>query len=54
MALAERHRDTMMCGRTHGQPGLPMTFGFKAAVWAAELARHRERLGAGAAAVQVV
>ncbi len=42
--LARRHRDTVMCGRTHGQPGLPVTFGFKAAVWAAELARHRERL----------
>src|SRR5579859_7036501 len=22
-------RDTPMCGRTHGQPGLPVTFGFK-------------------------
>lgn len=42
--LARRHRDTVMCGRTHGQPGLPITFGFKAAVWASELARHRERL----------
>ena len=28
------HRDTVMLGRTHGQPGLPITFGFKAAVWA--------------------
>ena len=42
--LAERHRGTLMLGRTHGQPGLPITFGFKAATWAAELARHRERL----------
>jgi adenylosuccinate lyase len=42
--LAERHRRTVMLGRTHGQPGLPITFGFKAAVWADELARHRERL----------
>ena len=33
-----------MLGRTHGQPGLPITFGFKAAVWAAECARHLERL----------
>ncbi|MBW3603032.1 MAG: adenylosuccinate lyase family protein, partial [Actinobacteria bacterium] len=31
-------------GRTHGQPGLPITFGFKAAVWAAEVRRHLERL----------
>jgi adenylosuccinate lyase len=36
-----------MCGRTHGQPGLPITFGFKAAVWAAELSRHLERLRRG-------
>lgn len=44
LALARTHRDTVMCGRTHGQPGLPVTFGFKAAVWADELRRHRERL----------
>ena len=44
LGLARRHRGTVMLGRTHGQPGLPITFGFKAAVWAAELARHRERL----------
>ncbi|WP_037495798.1 class-II fumarase/aspartase family protein [Solirubrobacter soli] len=42
---AERHRDTVMLGRTHGQPGLPITFGFKAAVWAAEVHRHLERIG---------
>jgi adenylosuccinate lyase len=41
--LAAEHRDTVMLGRTHGQPGLPITFGFKAAVWLAELRRHRER-----------
>jgi adenylosuccinate lyase len=45
--LAVEHRDTPMCGRTHGQPGLPITFGFKAAVWAAELDRHLERLRRG-------
>lgn len=44
LALADEHRDTLMLGRTHGQPGLPITFGFKAAVWAAEIARHLERL----------
>jgi adenylosuccinate lyase len=42
-ALAREHRHTLMLGRTHGQPGLPITFGFKAAVWAAEVGRHRER-----------
>ena len=41
---AERHRDTLMLGRTHGQPGLPITFGFKAALWAAEVRRHLERI----------
>lgn len=45
--LARLHRDTIMCGRTHGQPGLPITFGFKAAVWTAELDRHIERLSQG-------
>ena len=42
--LASRHRETVMLGRTHGQPGLPITFGFKAAVWLAEVLRHRQRL----------
>jgi 3-carboxy-cis,cis-muconate cycloisomerase len=42
--LAARYRDTPMAGRTHGQQALPITFGFKAAVWVAELARHQERL----------
>jgi adenylosuccinate lyase len=45
--LARRHRATPMAARTHGQPGLPVTFGYKAAVWAAEVRRHRERLGDG-------
>jgi 3-carboxy-cis,cis-muconate cycloisomerase len=33
-----------MAGRTHLQQALPITFGFKAAVWRAPLERHRERL----------
>lgn len=41
--LCRRHRDTVMAGRTHGQQGLPITFGFKAAGWLAELRRHRQR-----------
>jgi adenylosuccinate lyase len=44
VALARDHRDTLMCGRTHGQPGLPITFGYKAAVWVGEIDRHLERL----------
>lgn len=46
--LAERHRDTPEAGRTHGQPGAPITLGLKAASWADELRRHRERLAEGA------
>jgi len=42
--LALKHRNTPMCGRTHGQPGLPITFGFKVAVWLDEVQRHRQRL----------
>ena len=42
--LARRHRDTVMVGRSHGQQALPITFGFKVAVWAAELARHLDRI----------
>jgi adenylosuccinate lyase len=44
LKLAVAHRDTVMAGRTHGQPGLPITFGFKAAVWASEVQRHLQRL----------
>jgi adenylosuccinate lyase len=46
--LAERHRDTLLAGRTHGQPGAPVTFGWKAAGWADEVRRHLDRLREGA------
>jgi adenylosuccinate lyase len=46
--LAARHRDTLICGRTHGQPGAPATFGWKAASWADEIRRHLDRLREGA------
>jgi adenylosuccinate lyase len=42
--LATRHRDTVMVGRTHAQPGAPITFGWKVAGWADELRRHLERM----------
>lgn len=42
--LAERHRGTLMAGRTHLQQALPITFGYKAAVWLAMIDRHVERL----------
>ena len=42
--LAERTQDDLLPGRTHGQHALPVTFGFKVAVWIDELCRHVERL----------
>lgn len=47
LELAHRHRDTVMTGRTHGQAGSPVTFGFKAASWADEIRRHLDRLRDG-------
>ena len=47
LALAVSHRDTLMAGRTHGQPGSPITFGFKVASWADEVRRHLQRLSEG-------
>ena len=44
LRLAEAHRDSLMAGRTHGQPGAPITFGYKAAGWADEVRRHLDRL----------
>jgi adenylosuccinate lyase len=44
IALAERHRDTIMPARTHGQHALPTTFGFKVAGWLRETHRHLDRL----------
>jgi adenylosuccinate lyase len=49
LALAAAHRDTVMAGRTHGQPGSPITFGFKVASWADEVRRHVDRLREGRA-----
>ena len=45
--LAVTHRATIMVGRTHAQPGAPITFGWKAASWADEVGRHLERLHEG-------
>jgi 3-carboxy-cis,cis-muconate cycloisomerase len=42
--LARRYRDAVMAGRTHGQHAVPTTFGLRAAGWADELGRARERL----------
>ncbi|OWT73754.1 MULTISPECIES: adenylosuccinate lyase [unclassified Achromobacter] len=44
MKLAAQYRDVTMVARSHGQQALPITFGFKAAVWAAEIRRNLARL----------
>jgi len=43
-ARALRHRDTVMAGRTHLQHALPVTFGYKCALWLSPLITMRERL----------
>jgi len=41
---AEKHKETVCAGRTHGQIGVPTTYGLRFAIWAAEIGRHIERL----------
>ncbi|MGE0526541.1 MAG: adenylosuccinate lyase family protein [Bdellovibrionales bacterium] len=42
--LVQSHRGTPMLGRTHGQDGALITFGYKCAVFLSEFRRHFERL----------
>ena len=42
--VAERGAEMPAAGRTHGQHAVPVTFGYKVAVWIDELLRHVERL----------
>jgi 3-carboxy-cis,cis-muconate cycloisomerase len=51
--LAAAHASDLMPGRTHGQHAVPISFGLKAAVWADELGRARERLAAAVAALGI-
>ncbi len=44
MEKAGKHKRTIMVGRTHGQHALPITLGFKFAVWLRENARNIQRL----------
>ncbi|MGD0979250.1 MAG: adenylosuccinate lyase [Candidatus Bathyarchaeia archaeon] len=44
MEKALKYKNTLMVGRTHGQHALPITLGFKFAVWMREVSRHIERL----------
>src|SRR5580704_19282390 len=41
---AEKHRHTVMAGRTHLQQALPITLGLKCAIWAQPLVAHVHRL----------
>jgi adenylosuccinate lyase len=43
-ALARKHKDTLIAGRTHGVHAEPTTFGLKVAVWYDEARRNLERL----------
>ncbi len=55
-ALLKRADETKMlvcAGRTHGQIGVPTTYGLRFAIWASEVARHIERLGQMAPRVEV-
>lgn len=44
LSRAEKHKRSIMMGRSHGQHALPTTFGFKSAVWTREVSRHIQRL----------
>jgi adenylosuccinate lyase len=44
MDKALQYKNTLMMGRTHGQHALPITLGFKFAVWLREISRHAQRL----------
>ena len=41
---AEKYKELVCLGRTHGQAALPTTYGFRFALWASEIKRHLERL----------
>jgi len=43
-ALAKRHRDTPMAGRSNLQQAVPITFGYKVATYLAGFERHLQRL----------
>ncbi|MCX9015346.1 MAG: adenylosuccinate lyase [Candidatus Methanoperedens sp.] len=41
---ADTHKNTVCAGRTHGQIGVPTTYGLRFAIWASEIDRHIVRL----------
>src|SRR5258706_1262738 len=52
-ALAVRHKDTLIVGRTHGVHAEPTTFRLKVAVWYVDGGRNLERLRRALAGVAV-
>lgn len=44
LTQASKYSETICIGRTHGQHALPITLGFKFAVWLREISRHISRL----------
>jgi adenylosuccinate lyase len=44
LSQAKEHKHTIQVGRSHGIHAEPITFGFKLAVWLAEIERQQERL----------
>jgi 3-carboxy-cis,cis-muconate cycloisomerase len=54
VAQADRHRHTVMAGRTHLQQALPTTLGLKCAIWAQPLITHIRRLDALRPRVELV
>jgi adenylosuccinate lyase len=46
LKLADKHKENVCIGRTHGQHALPTTYGMKFALWADELHRQYDRLDA--------
>ena len=52
--IAREHAATPMLARTIGQAARPTTFGFRVAVWVAEMHRHRGRIAHSAAQAATV
>lgn len=44
LVQAETNKNLVCAGRTHGQIGVPTTYGLRFAIWASEVGRHIERL----------
>ena len=54
LKLAHKHRTTVMAGRSEGQQGAPITFGYKVAVMADTISAHLDRLEACAERLMIL